>query len=334
MKNKLFLISFLNKLGYNLQCYERPLTIVLEKMGINYMYYMLFFKEYDTMIWGSNLQQYVSQKLGVDFITKFKSVQEFETISKSQNLILYSDHFYNSQYYKYYNKKHYRHPFLLEYCKNNSCFIIDENLTALKYNNKYYNWVYEENEINIQQLKNICCNWSEENKSDKGFYYTQVKIRDKKIDICSDDIIKDYKELIEFLIDNILAIKEYFSESIFRFLSFSNYDYRSQLINKLYNHNKAVNRQYRLVVNMLDMLGGINNLKNEQEFDILRNKLLILYNNMVKIHMANITIENKNIIEIYEDIWKLELKLYIFFIQLINKGTLKKCIDIIQYKIH
>ena len=82
------------------------------------------------------------------------------------------------------------------------------------------------------------------------------------------------------------------------------------------------------------MSGGINNLKNEQEFDILRNKLLILYNNMVKIHMANITIENKNIIEIYEDIWKLELKLYIFFIQLINKGTLKKCIDIIQYKIH
>ena len=75
MKNKLFLISFLNKLGYNLQCYERPLTIVLEKMGINYMYYMLFFKEYDTMIWGSNLQQYVSQKLGVDFITKFKSVR-------------------------------------------------------------------------------------------------------------------------------------------------------------------------------------------------------------------------------------------------------------------
>ena len=42
----------------------------------------------------------------------------------------------------------------------------------------------------------------------------------------------------------------------------------------------------------------------------------------------------KNIIEIYEDIWKLELKLYIFSIQLINKGTLKKCIDIIQYKIH
>lgn len=342
--NRKILLDFLNKLGYNLQCHERPLAIMLEESGKNFMYILLFYKEYDTLFWKMNLRNYIENILNIKQVTHFEKATLFDLFLDKQSIngkskIIYSDHYYNEKYSAYYKSKHYSHPFLLEQynIKDNLCLIIDENIEKQIKFDKYNNWINEEKEVIGDELKNICCNWTNNDIHEiKYFYYTELILKKKEIpsNFEIEDILKEYTVFIDEIILKRNHIKEYYIKAFSDFFDEKNVNEKHPTIKLIYNHNKAINRQYRLIYILLedDLEKDLVDFKRISE--LLGDKYLMIYTNLIKYSFNHSNELKENILNLYDKAFEEEKSFYELLKYFVNIEELESKIDILCDAIH
>ncbi|NDO48225.1 hypothetical protein FMM75_01940 [Lachnospiraceae bacterium MD335] len=87
-------IEQLALLGYNLQCMERPVAMVLESYKKNSMLYILLFREIESIYFNGNLMEFIAEKVGIttkDIFVDKQNVKDYikENVIQNKKMIFF-----------------------------------------------------------------------------------------------------------------------------------------------------------------------------------------------------------------------------------------------------
>lgn len=308
-------------LGYNLQCTERPMAMIYESFRKYSMYYILLFREIESMYFCKNLVKFSSEKTSITnkkiFVNK-NNIEEYLRFNFSNNkkMIFFSDHFLNHKYSSYYKTKHYKHPILLKAFDDakNELTIIDEDIEFISANNnKYFLWPYTEQKIEFNFFEEICGKWNS-----NQYHVMEFESMDTS-EICLSVLINDYQKILNVINSKILSSEDNFLEVFMSNMLDNNTGFITDLgIKYLYNHNKAINRQFRLFLRLFE-----NYTKITKQINKLGNNIKQLYENYYFVVLKNVECGKKDIMnDLLKKIYIVEKDFYNFLENVVSDKTL------------
>ncbi len=243
-------------LGYNLQCYERPTAMIYESYRKYSMYYILLFRELQSMYFKSDLMNFASVKTQITSkIVKVNknNIKNYIKLNMEldNKMLFYADHFWNMEYSGYYGVKHYKHPLLLKEYENN-VIVIDEDITTInKGLNKYYIWPYSEKSLGVKFFEKICGQWKI-NELEEGYIVREFST-DNREPVNLENVVNDYKDIINIINDTFLSEEKVFIDTFEEAILDKHTKYITDQGRKyIYEHIKAINRQFRLFSYLLN----------------------------------------------------------------------------------
>ncbi|MDO4302023.1 MAG: hypothetical protein Q4D26_11625 [Clostridia bacterium] len=311
-------INFLDKMGYNLSCAERPLATILENYKIGVIFIFLLFKELDVGFFSKNMRYVINKYVNFEIKNKIYDYRTFNNcikflIKNNKNFIIYGDNFYSKNNIKFFNKEHYKHPFIINGYdeENNSFYIIDEDLEKLKKCDKYIEWPYKQSWVSDAFIKNFCCNWN--GIQGKKFIIDIITKKEVNDNDLTNLWIKDkYILMQEKILNNQNEYDDFMHNKIEHFFLYGN---KLQDVSFFYNHLKAVNRQIRFFCLLFE-----KNLNKGDVLDTLiffNKKLKPRYSDAHKLMIQYIYDNNINIKKSFyghiKNIFKEEMELYKLF---------------------
>ena len=312
----------LEPLGYNLQCNERPIAMIYESYRKYSMYYILLFREIGSMYFRENMLEFSADKTDIRSIKKYINGNEIENyiaanISANKKMLFFSDHFWNREYPSYYQIKHYKHPLLLQAINDKEVTIIDEDIERiLREGNKYYSWPYVEKKLELKEFEKICRQWTN-NNSIKQYEVLEFSTYNTSA-VCLEDIISDYSEMIKYIKDNFLVSDQKFYDVIKNHVINEETNFITERgLRYIYNHTKAINRQYRLFLLILQ--------DREKQYEELYNygkDIKDLYEMYYLLALKNKKFKG-DMWEMTEKIYLVEKRFYNFLFAIVTDKSLK-----------
>jgi len=307
-------LTQLASLGYNLQCTERPVTMVFESYRKYSMYYILLFRDIESMYFGGNLLEFASEKTKISNEIVYVNGNEFKEYVKSnieanKKMIIYSDLYWNNRYAAFYKSTHHIHPILLKAYDdaNDKMLVIDENLDELRQSDKYYFWPYTEQNVDINFLEKVCAHW--ENEGQKKLYQICEFSAKNNQAVRLERILSDFKNMLSIINMEILGSEDTFLNKF----TCSILEENTKVITErgriyIYNHNKALNRLFRLFMCLLK-----DNPELCDELSELGNNIKNLYEKYYLSLVKNMKKSNQDIkIDRLHDIYMIEKRFYSF----------------------
>ncbi|OJU09428.1 MAG: hypothetical protein BGN88_09865 [Clostridiales bacterium 43-6] len=340
--NNLVPSSFINNLGYYLNCYDRQIACVMNSVILNSMFYLILFKDLEVNFNGDNVYELIKLKTGLEIkknILSFNNIEEFNNtnsllLKNQKNVFLKSDLFYDKRYYNcnythFYNKIHHSHYIILNgYNKaNNLYYIIDEDPCYINKSKRTDKWPYVKLNILDHELFNIStCKSKIDNKFSSN--YTEVINKNIINTIELKNILELYnsyivlKNNLDILENNLFnSLDNYLKGNDFCF-SYGKYP---KALHNIRLRNDQVNIIYRFYKRLyFDKPDVLNKL--DQEIIILLKLYKKINMSLVKFALDKDAIIGKDVYKELKDIMYLEKGLLYFQIKMLDENN--------KYNIH
>lgn len=332
-------INFLDELGYSLSCYARPMATLIESVKKDLMFSVILFKDLDSEFLGYNLKNFLYKELEIKFEDIFIYNKDIAQTLKNylindEKVMIYSDHYYNRNYEKYYGKIHYAHPVILCTCDehNNKFDIIDEDIQKLSYVDKFKCWPHKHYILTDLDLVSLCGNWNKklllkhapvenlrlEDSTDKVAFCQKCIVGNKVEKYNINWVVEKYFSYIKKILLREKEFKTYFIDRICDV--YEQKECNEKSMNNIYNHIKSVNLQGRFFVLLLySMTDNDNFFYKFEELTIkIRREYSAFYSMLLRFNVRNDDKCISEIIKYFIKSFSDEIELYNYIIRILD----------------